>query len=106
MLVVAGVTNLASPVFLTSDRAPAPNWAQALSSSVSAMASGQPGWLAAADSDLGRLLSHQGLTASIILAAALVTIALGIYLPLPAVRAVLILAVIAALASLNYALEA
>jgi hypothetical protein len=62
------------------------------------MASGQPGWLAAADSDLGRLLSHQGLTASIILAAVLVTIALGIYLPLPAVRAVLILAVIAAVA--------
>jgi hypothetical protein len=71
---------------------PAARAPQALSSSVSAMASGQPGWLAAADSDLGRLLSHQGLTASIILAAALVTIALGIYLPLPAVRAVLILA--------------
>jgi hypothetical protein len=77
---------------------PAVRAPQALSASVSAMASGQPGWLAAADSDLGRLLSHQGLTASIILAAVLVTIALGIYLPLPAVRAVLILAVIAAVA--------
>jgi len=71
---------------------PAVRAPQALSNSVSAMTSGQPGWLAAADSDLGRLLSHQGLTASIILAVALVTIALGIYLPLPAVRAVLILA--------------
>ena len=72
---------------------PAARAPQALSHSVSAMASGQPGWLAATDSDLGTLLSHQGLAASIILAAALVTIALGIYLPLPAVRAVLILAV-------------
>ena len=72
---------------------PAARAPQALSNSVSAMTSGQPGWLAAADSDLGRLLSHQGLTASIILAVALVTIALGIYLPLPAVRTVLILAV-------------
>jgi hypothetical protein len=62
------------------------------------MASGQPGWLAAADSDLGRLPSNQGLTASIILAAVLATIAPGIHLPLPAVRAVLILAVIAAVA--------
>jgi hypothetical protein len=72
---------------------PAVRAPQALSSSVSAMASGQPGWLAAADSDLGRLLSHQGLIASMILAAVLVAIALGIYLPLPAVRAMLILAV-------------
>jgi hypothetical protein len=77
---------------------PAVRAPQALSASASAMASGQPGWLAATDSDLGRLLSHQGLTASIILAAVLVTIALGIYLPSPAVRAVLILAVIAAVA--------
>jgi hypothetical protein len=33
MLVVDGVTNLASPVLRTSDRAPAPNWAHAVSSS-------------------------------------------------------------------------
>jgi hypothetical protein len=77
---------------------PAARAPQAMSSTVSAMASGQPSWLAAADSGIGRLLSHQGLTASIILAAILVTIALGVYLPVPAVRAVLILAVIAAAA--------
>jgi hypothetical protein len=75
---------------------PAVRAPQALSTTVSAMASGQPGWLAATDSGLGRLLSNEGLTASIILATVLLVIALGIYLPLPAVRAVLILAVAAA----------
>jgi hypothetical protein len=76
---------------------PAVRAPQALSATVSAMASGQPRWLAAADSGLGRLLSHQGLAASIILAAVLVVIAAGVYLPRPAVRAVLLLAMIAAL---------
>jgi hypothetical protein len=75
---------------------PAVRAPQALSTTVSAMASGQPGWLAAADSGLARLLSHQGLAASVILAAVLVVIAVGIYLPRPAVRAVLVLAVVAA----------
>jgi hypothetical protein len=75
---------------------PAVRAPQALSTTVSAMASGQPRWLAAIDSGLGRLLSQQGLTASVILAVVLVVIAAGIYLPWTARRAVLALAIITA----------
>jgi hypothetical protein len=70
--------------------------AQGLNRMVGGMASGQPGWLAGLDHHAASLLAHQGLAASIVLAMALVVIAAGVYLPVPAVRAALVLAVVVA----------
>jgi hypothetical protein len=69
---------------------------QGLSGMVGGMADGQPGWLAGLDNHAASLLSHQGLAASIVLAIALVVIAVGAYLPVPAARATLLLAVVVA----------
>jgi hypothetical protein len=70
--------------------------AQGLSGMVGGMASGEPGWLAALDNRAASLLAHQGLAASIVLAIALVIIAVGVYLPGPAARATLGLAIVVA----------
>jgi hypothetical protein len=70
--------------------------AQGLSGMVSGMASGEPGWLAALDNHAASLLAHQGLAASIVLAVALVVIAVGVYLPSPAARAAVVLAIVVA----------
>ncbi len=77
---------------------PAVRTPQALSSAVSGMAAGGPGWLAAVDRHLGGLLSHHSLAASAVLAAVLVAVALGVYLPPPAARVALATAVAAAAA--------
>jgi hypothetical protein len=63
---------------------------------ISAMAAGEPGWLGVIDRHLGGLLGHYGLAASILLAVTLGVIAAGPYLPRPAARAVVVLAVVAA----------
>lgn len=63
---------------------------------ISAMAAGEPGWLGVIDRHLGGLLGHYGLAASIVLAVTLGVIAAGPYLPRPAARAVVVLAVVAA----------
>jgi hypothetical protein len=63
---------------------------------ISAMASGEPGWLGAIDRHLGGLLGHYGLAASIVLAITLGAIAAGPYLPRPAARAMIALAAAAA----------
>jgi hypothetical protein len=60
------------------------------------MAGGQPGWLAALGRDAAALVAHQGLAVSIVLAAVLAAVAIGVYLPAPAARAVLVLAVVVA----------
>ncbi len=70
--------------------------AQGLSGMISGMASGEPGWLAALDNHAASLLAHQGLAASIVLAIALAVIAVGVYLPSPAARAMLVLAIVVA----------
>jgi len=62
------------------------------------MADGEPQWLASTDSYLAGLLSHRGLAASVVLAAILLVIAVGVYLPPRAARATLILAVVVAAA--------
>lgn len=71
---------------------------QGLSGMISGMASGEPGWLAAVDNHAASLLAHDGLTASIVLAAVLAVIAVGVYLPSRAARATLVLAVVVAAA--------
>jgi hypothetical protein len=71
---------------------------QAMSSDVAGMAVGEPGWLARTDSYLGSLLSQHGLTAYVVLAAALGLAGASVYLPARAARAGLVLAIAAAVA--------
>jgi hypothetical protein len=75
---------------------PANRVAQGLSGMVGGMADGEPGWLAGLENHAGSVLAHQGLAASIVLAIALVVIAVGVYLPSPAARATLVLAIVVA----------
>ena len=63
---------------------------------IAAMASGEPGWLAALDKHSAALVAQQGLAASIVLAVALAIVAVGVFLPLPVARATLILAIVLA----------
>jgi hypothetical protein len=76
---------------LPANRAP-----QALHGMIAGVASGEPGWLAAIDRSAASLTSHQGLTASVVLALALAAIAVGVYLPAPAARAAVVLAIVVA----------
>jgi hypothetical protein len=83
--------SLAYVALAPANRAPA-----ALHDMVAKMADGEPGWLAALDKHAASLLGHSGLAASIALAVALAVIALGVFLPPPAARATLILAIVVA----------
>jgi hypothetical protein len=83
--------SLAWFALLPGNRAP-----QALHDMIAGLGDGEPGWLAAIDRNAASLLAHQGLAASIVLAAALVLIAVGVYLPGPAARGALVLAVVVA----------
>jgi hypothetical protein len=73
---------------------PANRAPQGLDSMIAGMESGQPGWLAAIDRGAASLVANQGLAASIVLAVALVVIAIGVYLPKPALKATLVLAIV------------
>jgi hypothetical protein len=83
--------SLAYLALLPANRAP-----QALHDMIAGMAGGEPGWLATLERNAAALVAHQGLTASIVLAAALVVVAAGVYLPGRAARGALILAVLVA----------
>jgi hypothetical protein len=85
--------SLAYFALLPGNRAP-----QALNGMIAGMESGEPGWLAALDRGAASLVAHQGLAASIVLAIALVIIAAGVYLPAPAAKGALILAIVVAAA--------
>jgi hypothetical protein len=78
--------------------APANRAPQAINGMISAMESGNPGWLAALDRGAASLVSGEGLAASVVLAAALVLIAVGVYLPPAAAKGTLVLAIVVALA--------
>ena len=75
---------------------PANRAPQALNGMITGMESGQPGWLSSIDRGAASLVANQGLAASIGLAVALVIIALGVYLPKPAAKATLVLAIVVA----------
>jgi hypothetical protein len=62
----------------------------------SAMAAGQPGWLAWIDHHVASTVGSQGLVASIVLAVALAVVAAGPYLPVRMARAAVILAIVLA----------
>jgi len=83
--------SLAYFALLPANRAP-----QALNGMIAGMESGEPGWLAALDRGAASLVAHQGLAASIVLAVALVIVAAGVFLPPPAARATLVLAIVVA----------
>jgi hypothetical protein len=69
---------------------------QVLAATIARSSAGQPAWLASVDDRLAALLSHHGLAAAIVLAAVLAVVAAGIYLPRPAIRGVLVLAIVTA----------
>ena len=75
---------------------PANRAPQALHDMIAGMASGEPGWLNAIERNAAALVAHQGLAASFVLAIALAAIAVGVYLPAPAARAAVVLAVVVA----------
>jgi len=75
---------------------PANRAPQALTSMISTMSAGEPGWLSSIGQGAATLLAGQGLPASLLLAAALGVVAIGVYLPQPAGRATLLLAMVLA----------
>jgi hypothetical protein len=77
---------------------PASRAPQAMHDLLAEMADGEPGWLASVNRGAASLVAHQGLTASIVLAAVLAAIAAGIYLPGRWARVPLTLAIVVAAA--------
>ena len=75
---------------------PANRAPQALNGVITAMETGEPGWLIALDNGAASLVRGQGLAASVFLAVALVVIAAGVYLRPPAAKTTLVLAVVVA----------
>ncbi len=75
---------------------PANRAPQALNGMISGMEKGQPGWLASLDKGAASLVASQGLATSTVLAAVLAVIALGVYLPAPAAKVTLVLAIVVA----------
>jgi hypothetical protein len=69
---------------------------QAMRNMIAAMASGEPGWLASLDRNAANLVAGQGIAVAVILAVVLGLIAVGVFLPVPGARAVLILAIVVA----------
>jgi hypothetical protein len=83
--------SLAWFALLPGNRAP-----QALHDMIAGMADGEPGWLAALDRGAASLVARQGLTASVVLAIALVIVAAGVYLPARYAKGTLVLAIVIA----------
>jgi hypothetical protein len=73
---------------------PATRAPTALGGMVAAMASGQPGWLSGLDNQLGAFLAGHGLAAAVVLAIVLALVAVSVYLPRPAARAGVMLALV------------
>jgi hypothetical protein len=67
--------------------------AQAMHDMIAGMATGEPGWLASLDRNAASLVAGQGTTVAVILAVVFGLIAAGVFLPVPAARAALVLAV-------------
>jgi len=83
--------SLAYFALLPGNRAP-----QALHDMIAGLTDGEPGWLAALGRGAASTVAHQGLAASTVLAVALVIVAVGVYLPAPAARGALVLAIVVA----------
>ena len=83
--------SLAYLALLPATRAP-----KALGGMVSGMTSGQPGWLSSVDNHLGAFLTSHGPAMAVVLAIALALVAVSVYLPRPAARAGVVLAIVMA----------
>jgi len=79
---------LALLALLPASRAP-----QAISGMIAQTAPGEPAWLAWIDTHAASALARHGLPAAIVLAALLIIVAVGVYLPVRAARAAIVLAV-------------
>jgi hypothetical protein len=66
---------------------------------VAAMASGEPGWLAAVNREVAGLAAQRGLVVSVLLAGLLVLVAVGVHLPAPVPRAAVVVAISIAVVS-------
>jgi len=75
---------------------PANRAPHALHDMIAGMTDGEPGWLVAIDRNTASLLTHDGLTASIVLAVVLAAIAVGVFLPATVLRPLLVLAIVLA----------
>jgi hypothetical protein len=69
---------------------------QGVNGMIADMESGEPGWVAGLLREAAALTARHGLAASSVLAVALIVIALGVYLPAPAAKAALLLALVVA----------
>jgi hypothetical protein len=81
--------SLAYFALIPANRAP-----QGVNGMIAGMESGEPGWLVDVLKAGASLVANQGLAASIALAAALVVIAFGVYLPAGIAKATLVLAIV------------
>jgi len=72
---------------------PGDRTAQGLHDMISSMAAGEPGWIVSLDRHAASILDGHGLLTSVLLAVVLGVIAVGIFLPPPGARAVVLLAV-------------
>jgi hypothetical protein len=68
----------------------------ALSGALADTAQGEPGWLAALGKGAASLTAGRGLTVSVLLAVAFALIAVGVFLPPPAARVAVVLAIVVA----------
>jgi hypothetical protein len=68
----------------------------ALHDLIARLADGEPGWLAGIENSAAAVVGSHGLAVSIVLAAACVVVAAGVWLPRPAARATLVLALVLA----------
>lgn len=75
---------------------PANRAPQALHDMIVGMSGGEPGWVTWLENQAAAALATRGLTASIVLAVALVAVAAGVFLPPPLARSALILALVVA----------
>ena len=78
-------------VLTPANRAP-----QATNGMIATMNSGEPGWLAALMRGAASLTANQGLATSVVFSVAFVLIAAGVYLPVAAAKATLVLAIVVA----------
>jgi hypothetical protein len=72
---------------------PATKAPKALGGMVAGMASGEPSWLASADNHLGSFLARHGPVIAMLMAAVLAIVAVGVFLPRPAARTAVALAI-------------
>ena len=75
---------------------PANRAPQALHDMIVSMSGGEPGWVTWLENQAAAALATRGLTASIVLAVALIAVAAGVFLPPPLARGALILALVVA----------